>query len=85
MSNENKNSNGKIVRVDIVDNEPERESERLLDTFYLIDPDRELLNKLQEMIDARYEDGGIDDYCEIYDFIDEHFTQINIDKFEIEW
>lgn len=78
-----------IVRVDIVDDDYSHDEDRIIDTFYLVNPDAELLEELQKKIDARYdgEDGEdyIEDYTEIIDFINEHFETVHIETKEIEW
>ena len=87
--NDDEENESDIVRVDIVDNEPEHPDERIMDTFYLANPDVALLEELQKRISARYdeEDGEnyIEDYTEIIDFINEHFETVNIETKEIEW
>ena len=78
----------KIVRVDIVDNDYVKYSERLQDTFYLVDPNERKLEELQQKIKNRYEDDVTDyiaDYGEIIDFIAENFNTIDIKTREIEW
>lgn len=45
----------KIVKVDIIDNDLSHNENPILDTYYLIDPDREKLQQLKEMIENRFE------------------------------
>ena len=44
-----------IVKVDIIDNDLSYNENPILDTYYLIDPDREKLQQLKEMIENRFE------------------------------
>ena len=78
----------KIVRLDIVDNDLDYRDtqDRILDTFYLINPDKEKLNRLQQMIKDRHEsDWWNGDYF-ITDYIKENFEQLQIaDTKEFAW
>lgn len=88
-ANENEKSTEKIVRVDVVDSDAETEGERIQHTFYLINPDTELLDKLQEMINCfRFDDdynGPRMEYPDIILFIEDNFKRVNIDTIEIEY
>ena len=91
----------KIVRLDIKDNYLRYGEELILETFYLIDPDIKLLDELKEMIqnrfDYRYDDEISDKEYEeaeefadfpwdyIRSFIRSHFTQLDVDEYEIEY
>lgn len=84
----------KIVRVDIVDEEDFEE--RIQDSFYLVNPDREKLAELKSMIENRFEylyDDTLSDkerekaekFCEnvwddINKFVDDNFEQIVVDE-----
>lgn len=81
----------KIIRMDIVDNDTEL-SERLQDTFYLVEPDDDLLSRFEEMVEKRNErqDEGKEsvfygDYAAVIEWINEHFKVINIDTKEVHW
>lgn len=82
----------KIVRLDIVDNQPEIESERILSTFYLVNPDEKKITLLQKKMKARFDENDElydekfnDNFSAIYDFVEENFSSINIDSMEVEW
>lgn len=88
-TNENKISTEKIVRVDVVDSDYESEGERIQHTFYLVNPDTDLLDKLQEMISRfRFDDdytGPRMEYPDIIRFIEDNFKRVNIQTVEIEY
>lgn len=78
----------RIVRLDIVDNDLEiRDSMyKILDTFYLINPDKEKLNHLQQLIKDRHESDWWDGDYFINDYIKENFKQLQIaDMKEFAW
>jgi hypothetical protein len=79
----------KIIRLDIIDNDWDEENPRIMDTYYLVNPDMEKLDELQKLMNNRfdYEDGDeyIESFEEIYDYIEENFTSIDIKLKEIEW
>ena len=78
----------KFVRVDIVDNEADYGSERVMDTYILVNPDMEKLIELQEKLDDRFEEESEFDgtYGAIYDYITKNFEALKMsDFFEIEW
>ena len=82
----------KIVRLDVVDNQPEIESERILATFYLINPDKDKITLFQKKMKARFDEDDelydeyfADDFSAIYDFIEENFSSIDINSMEVEW
>ena len=79
----------KIVRFNICDTDPEKPSEKILSSWYLIDPDMDKLEELKKKlrdrmvnIDADEEFEGIWD---IEDFILNNFETVNIDVFEVPW
>ena len=45
-----------IIRVDIIDNEPENPKNRVLETYYLLDPNRDKLEALRKAIEQRLDD-----------------------------
>lgn len=79
----------KIVKFNICDTQPEKKSERILSSYYLVDPDMDKLEELQKKlrnrivnIDADEEFEGIWD---VEDFILNNFETVNIDVFEVPW
>ena len=79
----------KIVKFNICDTDPEKPSEKILSSWYLIDPDMDKLEELKKKlrdrmvnIDADEEFEGIWD---IEDFILNNFETVNIDVFEVPW
>lgn len=76
----------KIVRLDIVDYDADY-SERLQGTFYLVNPDEEKLMQLKYMIETRFDNAPDNeiDWSTIYDYINENFEKIDVEKFEIKW
>ncbi len=77
----------KIIRLEINDNGPERESERLLDYFYLVDPDENKIQELQQMIKGRpdNEDFTIDSIEDVFQYINDNFELFKIKTIEILW
>jgi thymidylate kinase len=80
----------KIIRVDIIDNDWDEENPRIMETFYLVNPDMEKLDRLQKLMQNRFDyeennEENIEYFEEIYDYIEENFTSIDIELKEIEW
>ncbi len=76
-----------IVRLDIVDSGPETESERILSTFYLLNPDMNKLNDYKQRLEKR-EDALMDEIEGIWDiesYIIDNFETIDVDSFELTW
>lgn len=79
----------KIVKFNICDTDPEKPSEKILSSWYLVDPDMDKLEELKKKlrnrivnIDADEEFEGIWD---VEDFILNNFETVNIDVFEVPW
>ena len=82
----------KIVRLDVVDDQPETESERILETFYLVNPDEDKITLLQKKMKGRFDENDElydeefdDNFSAIYTFIEENFSSIDINSMEVEW
>lgn len=73
-----------IVRLDIVDNDW-TESEQILFTFYLVNPDKDKLNALKEMIENRFDADYEFTWDVMFDYIETNFETIDIDSFIINW
>lgn len=81
----------KIVRIDIVDTDTSL-SERLQDTFYLVDPDEKKLAIFKEMVETRNEeddDGEFGlfygNYLKMLEWINDNFEVLDIERREIQW
>lgn len=77
----------KYVKVDIVDNDYSYD-ERLLDSYILINPNKEKLEELQELLNNRFDDENsvFNDFGSIYDYIKDNFEVLDIEELvEIEW
>lgn len=76
----------KYMRVDIVDNDCVYDS-RVMDTYILINPNKEKLEELQNLLNERFENDDMDiDYGIIHDFISDNFEILDIDDYaEIVW
>lgn len=78
----------KYVRVDIVDSDYSYD-ERLLDSYILVNPNKEKLEELQELLNNRFDDENSvfnNEFGSIYDFINENFEILDIAELvEIEW
>ena len=85
-NNDKTNKTDKIVRLDIVDNDYDNPNERILDTYYLINPDAAKLNELKTMISTRFDSDWWDGtYDFIYQFICKYFKRLEIDIQELEY
>ena len=76
-----------IVRLDIVDSGPEKESERILSTFYLLNPDMNKLNDYKQRLEKR-EDALMDEIDDIWDiegYITDNFETIDVETIEFKW
>ena len=76
-----------IVRLDIVDSGPEKESERILYTFYLLNPDMNKLNDYKQRLEKR-EDALMDEIDGIWDiegYITDNFETIDVETIEFKW
>lgn len=78
----------KIVALRIVNNE----DGSVMDTFYLVNPDADKLEKLKNLVEGRFvdemngdENPFLDNYSAIYDYIAENFQLISAEDFTIEW
>ena len=77
-----------FVRVDIVDNECDYGTERIMDTYILVNPNMEKLEELQTLLNNRFDENNQfeSNYLAIYDYITENFEVLEIHDFiEIEW
>lgn len=78
-----------IVRLDIVDNQPEGDADRVLETYYLVNPDMRKLNELRKAVESRFEDyddnPAFGSIADIDAFVNKHFITIAIGTEEIEW
>ena len=85
-----------IVKVNIVDNYMKYGEDPILKTFYLLNPKQDALNQLKQMIEDRldyqFEDDISDEeiknaeefndhiWDHIYDFVEKHFEQLDIQE-----
>ena len=76
-----------IVRLDIVDSDPERETERILSTFYLLNPDMDKLNDYKRRLEMLTDTSTceIEGIWDIEDYIKDNFETAEVDSFEIKW
>ena len=79
----------KIVKFNICDTQPEKESERILSSYYLVDPDMDKLEDLKKKLRDRMVNIDADDEFEgiwdVEDFILNNFETVDIDVFEVPW
>lgn len=82
------------IKIDIVDNDYEKETERVMDTYIIVIPNdesslyKEKLKELQEMLRNRHDEENefTSNYGAIHDYIVENFEVLNIlHTEEIEW
>ena len=76
-----------IIRVDIIDNEPENPKNRVLETYYLLDPNRDKLEALRKAIEQRLDDENSDykGLWDIREYINKNFLTLDIERMEIKW
>ena len=76
-----------IIRVDIIDNEPENPKNRVLETYYLLDPNRDKLEALRKAIEERLdnENSEYKGLWDIREYINKNFLTLDIERMEIEW
>ena len=78
-----------IVKLNICDTDPEKPSEKILSSWYLVDPDMNKLEELKAKLKRRIEDVDADDEFEgiwsVDDYIYKNFETVNIDVFEVPW
>lgn len=77
----------KIIRLDIVDAQPGKSENKILKSYYLINPDKNKLYALKNGVEKRLEtpDGCFEGLWEIESFINRHFETLNIERTEIKW
>ncbi len=79
----------RIVKFNICDTDPEKPSEKILSSWYLIDPDMDKLEELKKRLQHRLENVDADDEFEgiwsVDDYIYKNFETVNIDVFEVPW
>ena len=92
MLSKNEKINLNIVRVDVVDDDVSFINERILETFYLINPDEQKLSFLKNKIETRFDESfdnreeQIEDWWAfIYDFVRNNFKVLEVETKEIEW
>ena len=73
-----------IIRVDIIDNEPENPKNRVLETYYLLDPNRDKLEALRKAIEQRLDDENsvYKGLWDIREYINKNFLTLDIERME---
>ncbi len=76
-----------IIRVDIIDNEPENSKNRVLETYYLLNPNRDKLEALRKAIEERLDDENSEykGLWDIREYINKNFLTLDIERMEIKW
>ena len=74
----------KIVRLDIVDDGLDY-SNRVMATFYLVNPDESKLMRLKDMVENRFIKWELEEFAEIYDYVKANFETVEIETKEIKW
>lgn len=80
-------SNQRIVRLDIVDNEPEKPGKEILATYYLIEPNEDKLNALKELIEKRNSGDEVSEIgiWDIDTFVAKNFILLDVERTVIKW
>ena len=76
-----------IIRVEIIDNEPENPKNRVLETYYLLNPNRDKLEALRKAIEERLDDENSEykGLWDIREYINKNFLTLDIERMEIKW
>ena len=76
-----------IIRVDIIDNEPENPKNRVLETYYLLNPNRDKLEALRKAIEERLDDENSEykGLWDIREYMNKNFLTLDIERMEIKW
>ena len=76
-----------IIRIDIIDNEPEPQKNRGLETYYLLNPNRDKLETLRKAIEQRLDDENSEHkgLWDIREYINKNFLTLDIERMEIKW
>lgn len=77
----------KIVRLDIVLAKSGKSENKILKSYYLINPDKNKLYALRNGVGKRSEtpNGCFEGLWEIESFVNRHFETLNIERTEIKW
>lgn len=77
----------KIIRLDIVDAQSGKSENKILKSYYLINPDKNKLYALRNGVEKRSEtpNGCFEGLWEIESFVNRHFETLNIERTEIKW
>ena len=77
----------KIVRLDIVLAKSGKSENKILKSYYLINPDENKLYALRNGVEKRLEapNGCFEGLWEIESFVNRHFEILNIERTEIKW
>ena len=77
----------KIVKLEIIDDQPEEMDDRVLLSYYLLNPKDKKLSILKEAVEKLnvLNCTSIEGLWQIEDFIKENFRTINIERTEIKW
>ena len=79
-------SKNTYVELKIVDNDYAWDEDRVRDTYILINPDAEKLEKLREVVDGRFDDEDWIGYESLQSYIENNFEIISIsNEIEIEY
>lgn len=77
----------KIIRLEITDNQPEEMDDRVLLSYYLLNPQKKKLQVLKDSVEklSILNCTSIEGLWQIEDYIKENFQIIHIERTEIKW
>ncbi len=77
----------KIIQLEIIDDQPEEMDDRVLLSYYLLNPKRKKLQILKDAVEklSVLNCTSIQGLWDIEDYIKENFQIINIERTEIKW
>ena len=77
----------KIVKLEIIDNQPEEMYDRVLLSYYLLNPQKKKLQVLKNAVEKLcvLNCTSIEGLWQVEDYIKQNFKIINVERTEIKW
>ena len=77
----------KIVKLEIIDNQPEEMDDRVLLSYYLLNPQKKKLQVLKNAVEKLcvLNCTSIEGLWQVEDYIKQNFKIINVERTEIKW
>ena len=77
----------KIIKLEIIDNQPEEMDDRVLLSYYLLKPQKKKLQVLKDAVEKLcvFNCTSIEGLWQVEDYIKQNFKIINVERTEIKW